>query len=225
MRRSYRDIFLSELTRLSRNGTALVGNGAFRKTLNWDQERYDRIKSQLLFERAIVLGKGKGGSLRVPVAPILKPRGLTVFIAYSHADGELQKELVKHLEPLRRLHRIEAWYDQRINPGDEWEKAIEANLTKADIILLLVSIDFINSRYCYEVELEKAMDRNARKEATVVPVILRRCQWQYMPFAKLQALPSNGTPINSWSDRDDALTNVAEGLLRVTDTLLPTESG
>ncbi len=66
-----------------------------------------------------------------------------MFVSYSHADEALKIELLKHLEPLRRLKLIDTWHDRQIKAGDDWDKNISANLESADIILLLISIDFI----------------------------------------------------------------------------------
>ena len=135
-------------------------------------------------------------------------------------DEELKNELVKHLEPLRRLNLIETWHDRKIKPGDEWDRLILGKLGKADIVLLLVSIDFINSAYCYDVELEDAMERHSRKEAVVIPIVLRNCLWSHTPFAKLQALPKDRRAVVAWPNRDEAFVNVAEGVQQVVETIL-----
>ena len=85
-------------------------------------------------------------------------------------------------------------------------------MENADIILILVSIDFINSKYCYDIELDRALERHAAGQCRVVPVILRGCLWQHAPFSKLQALPRDGKPATTWEDLDLALANVAEGI-------------
>jgi hypothetical protein len=85
---------------------------------------------------------------------------------------------------------------------------------------LLVSIDFINSKYCYEIELEKALDMHGEGRARVIPVILRNCMWQHTSFGKLQAVPKDGKPVTSWPDRDDALTSIAESIRQVAEELL-----
>jgi hypothetical protein len=83
--------------------------------------------------------------------------------------------------------------------------------------LLLVSIDFINSKYCYDIELEAAMERHSKGNAVVIPVILRSCFWHNTPFAKLQALPKDAKAISSWTDRDEALAAVAEGVRQIAE--------
>jgi hypothetical protein len=217
-RRSYGEIFLDKLREWSKGEQRLFGNRALRKDLRWDQARYDRIKSQLLAENRVILGRGKGGSVGLAEAPLSK--ALSMFIAYSHVDEELKNELLKHLEPLKRLGLINAWHDQRIKAGDEWDKSISKNLESANIVLLLVSIDFINSKYCSDVELVQALALHEAGQAVVVPVILRACLWQHSEFAKLQAVPKNAKPVCSWPNRDEALMNVADEIKKVADERL-----
>ncbi len=215
VRRTYRDIFLSALTELSDRGKQLVANRILRENLDWDNDRYRRVKEQLAEEGSLILGRGQGGTVGLAITP--GSRGLSLFVSYSHVDETLKNELMKHLEPLRRLHRIEDWHDRKIKAGDDWEKSIADSLATADIILLLVSIDFINSKYCYDVELETAMERHSKGEAVVIPIILRNCLWHHTPFAKLQALPKDGKAVRTWTDPDEALTAVAEGIRQIVE--------
>lgn len=78
-----------------------------------------------------------------------------------------------------------------------------------------MSVNFINSTYCYDIEMENAMELHDNREATVVPVMLRSCLWEHTPFSKLQALPQDAKAVTAWADRDEALTNVAAGIRRV----------
>jgi hypothetical protein len=221
-RRTYAEIFIDTLTDLSGDEPCLIGNRTLRKALDWDEDRYEMIKYQLYNEGQIILGRGKGGSVGLANAP--GSEALRLFISYSHVDQSRKNELVKHLEPLKRLNLVETWHDGVLKPGDEWEEEILDQLENADIILLLVSIDFINSEFCYDRELERALEPHSEGDAVVIPVILRSCHWQQTPFAKLQALPKEAKAINSWSDRDEAFTNVIEGIRSVAEELLASES-
>lgn len=136
-----------------------------------------------------------------------------IFICYARRDQPLLKELLSHLMPLQRQELIKIWSDIDINAGKDWEKEIEKHLNSAQIILLLVSPDFIKSDYCYSVEMKRAMERHERGEAIIVPVILRPVRWQGTPFAKIQALPTDVNPITMWPDRDAAFLNVIDGLV------------
>jgi hypothetical protein len=140
------------------------------------------------------------------------PRAVSVFYSYSHKDETYRDELEKHLSVMRRNGEIAAWHDRKISAGDNWKNCIDTNLEKADLILLLVSSDFLASTYCYEIEMERAMQLNHSGEARVIPIILRACDWFSAPFAKLQALPTNGEPISTWPDQDKAYHNVVAGI-------------
>lgn len=136
----------------------------------------------------------------------------TVFFSYSHADEALRDRLESHLSLLKREGSIEAWHDRRIVPGDEGDREIDEAIKRADVILLLVSSDFINSNYCYDIELAEAMRRHTTGEARVIPIILRHCDWKSAPFGKLQALPKNAKPIATWNDLDEAFLDVVTGI-------------
>ncbi|PSN18320.1 hypothetical protein C7271_13130 [filamentous cyanobacterium CCP5] len=92
------------------------------------------------------------------------------------------------------------------------------------MILLLISSDFIRSRYCQKVELAEAIKRHETGSARVVPIILRSCRWQIVPFGeellgKLQALPQPLKPVKSWTDQDEAFTSIVEGLEGIIEEL------
>ena len=135
-----------------------------------------------------------------------------VFVAYSREDEDLQKRLLKHLSALRREGLISVWYDRRITPGSDWQKEISKRLDDAGIVLLLISAGFIDSEYCYGVEMKRALERHESGEVLVVPVILRDVDWTKTPLGKLQALPTDGRAVTSWSNIDEAFADVARGL-------------
>ena len=140
------------------------------------------------------------------------PQPVKLFYSYSHSDEDFRKELEKHLSLMRRNGEIAGWHDRDISAGTDWKDSIDEHLESAQIILLLVSADFLASDYCYEIEVKRAMERHARGEARVIPIILRNCDWSSAPFAKLQALPRNARPIKSWGDPDEAYKDVATGI-------------
>lgn len=134
----------------------------------------------------------------------------TLFFSYSHKDESLRDELEVHLAILKREGSIEAWHDRKILAGDDLDHAIDAKLESADVILLLVSPDFLNSDYCYDVEVQRAMERHHQGSARVIAVILRPCDWQSTPFAKLLVTPTDGKAITKWPDRDEAFLDVVK---------------
>ncbi len=151
---------------------------------------------------------------------------LKVFYSYAHADAKQRLRLSKHLSILERIGLIRGWYDNEILPGDDFEKEIADKLGEADIVLLLISPDFVASKYCYEIELQMAMERHAKEEVRVLPIIIRPTPnaWKKLPAGKLllgslNALPTSGKPIPDWPTHDAGWANVAEGVERAAETL------
>ena len=135
-----------------------------------------------------------------------------IFISYAHKDEELRQELEKHLAELERQKIVATWSDEQIRPGEELDNAIEEELERADIILLLVSPDFLASTYCREIETVKALEQRKTRGAITIPVILRPCDWQRAPFGRLKALPKDGKPVVQYPSRDDAFLEIAKAL-------------
>ncbi|WP_068816313.1 TIR domain-containing protein [Phormidesmis priestleyi] len=138
-----------------------------------------------------------------------------VFFSYSHEDESLRDELAKHLKPLERQNKIEAWHDRKIDPGTDWREELDRQLNSADIILLLVSPSFVHSDFCYCTELEQARKRHDAGEACIIPIFLRPLDLEALegtPLQTLQGLPEPSKPITKWDNRDEALVLVARGI-------------
>jgi hypothetical protein len=150
----------------------------------------------------------------------MPPANLKVFLSYAHEDEAMKNELRKFLVNLIRSKQIEVWQDRELLPGSEWDDSIKMELARADIILLLISVDFNASEYIWDKELATAMERHEKGEARVIPIILRRCEWSDMPYAKLQALPENATPVSEYANRDNAYTEIARGIRRVVEGMM-----
>lgn len=144
-----------------------------------------------------------------------------VFFSYSHKDEGLRDQLEAHLAQLKNQGLIESWHDRRIVAGAEFGADISAAMEGADIILLLVSSDFLASSYCYSIEMTRAMERHEAGEARVIPVILRDCDWHPAPFGKLTAVPTDGKPVRSWPDIDQAFAVVAREVRKAVQTSTP----
>jgi TIR domain/NB-ARC domain len=148
---------------------------------------------------------------------------ISLFYSYSHRDEVLRDKLDTHLAFLRRSERITEWHDRKIGAGNDWRGQIDRRLAEADIILLLVSADFIASDYCWGEEMTKALERHQLGEARVIPVILRPCQWQKTPLRSLQAVPKDGKPISEWPSHDAALDDIAAAVEGTIADLQPIE--
>ncbi len=157
-------------------------------------------------------------SIQPPSGPV------TLFYSYAHEDEELRNQLDKHLRLLERRGLITSWHDREIHAGDDWAQKIDTYLENAQIILLLISADFLASDYCYDVELQRALERHSIGEAHVIPIILRPVDWkQDLTLSSLQALPTDGKPITTWPSPpyyDEAFEDIAQGIRQVVENLL-----
>src|SRR2546421_148066 len=139
-----------------------------------------------------------------------------IFFCYAHEDELILNKLKMHLVPLQRQGLIDVWIDREISAGMEWEQEISKHMNEAQIILLLISPNFMVSDYCYGIEMRRMIERHERGEARVIPIILRPVHWVAAPFGKLQALPRDAIPVTSsrWHNWDEAFFNVAEGIYK-----------
>jgi len=137
-----------------------------------------------------------------------------IFFSYAHKDEQLMNRVRQQLIVFEREGYIIKKYDRDIRPGQEWEGVLDEDLNHSKIILLFASPDFIESQYCYNIEMKIALRRHEAGDAIVIPIILRPCAWQNAPFGKLQALPKDGKPITEWDNLDRVTLDVAEGIMR-----------
>lgn len=139
------------------------------------------------------------------------------FISYSHEDSELLEKLIVHLAALKRESLIDTWTDKEIHAGGVIDDHVDAAMEEAQLFLLLVSASFIHSDYCYAKEFTRAQERHAAGEATIVPIIVRECDWKIPALRKFKALPKDGKAIISrhWHTPDEAFADVASGLRKL----------
>lgn len=157
----------------------------------------------------------------VAIVEIMNP--VDIFISYSHRDEAFRDDLVAHLASLRRSGLIRDWHDRCIQAGDSWKGAIDENLEKAQIVLLLVSAQFLASNYCFDVEMKRALERRTQGQTRVIPIIVRPCDWNTTPIGALQALPKDAKPVVEWQSVDAAWTDVVRGIRLIVETLVRTQ--
>jgi hypothetical protein len=144
--------------------------------------------------------------------PVERAAPLRVFVSYAHVDEPMRIELGKHLSVLEREGLVAAWHDRMITPGADWANEIDSAIERSEIVLLLVSADFVHSRYCYEIEMRQALERHRSGLAVLIPVLLRPVAAGAMPFANLQGLPPDMNPVTEWHNRDSAYVKIVEGV-------------
>lgn len=148
----------------------------------------------------------------------------SVFLSYSHKDENLRDALESHLAMLKREGSITLWHDRELLAGDEIDQTISSYLLTSDIIILLVSSDFLSSYYCYEREMLVALERHRSGSAKLIPIILKPCDWASAPFSKAIVLPKNGKPLVSWANIDEAFLDIVTSLRKVLTRDFPKSS-
>lgn len=145
----------------------------------------------------------------------MKAAPLKTFIIYARADAEYKRELLLHLKPLIVSKLLTVWHDGNILPGEDWERAIKTELKASELVIVLVSIESLNSDFIQTEELRTALEQLDAGQTRVVPVVVSPCAWKFDPvLSKLQALPTYTNkgifPVSLWSNRDHAWTTIVE---------------
>jgi hypothetical protein len=140
---------------------------------------------------------------------------LKIFYCYAQDDSKYRRNLEKHLSSLRRSLLITTWYDRQIQVGVNWQQEIDPHLETADIILPLVSNDFLRSDYCSGAEMKRALERHNAGDAYVLPILVRPVDWDTTVLKDLAVLPTGGKPASMWPDMDEVLLDVTIGIERI----------
>jgi hypothetical protein len=126
-----------------------------------------------------------------------------LFICYARGDSDELQEIRKWLHP-RMISEIEVWYDGDIEVGTDWDLSIKQNLSSSDIVLLLVSNNFLISDYINNIELKKALEGHRNNSKKVIPLFIKDCLRDNDPDIKsLQGFPREGRFIFKEGEPDD----------------------
>ncbi len=105
-----------------------------------------------------------------------------IFISYSHLDIKFARAFHKNLTAmLSGQHEIgyrpeDIFFDRgTLNAGDAWSDSIEKALREVEVLILLVSLNSISSKFCIPREASAA----AQRGALIIPVILTMCSWKH----------------------------------------------
>jgi CheY-like chemotaxis protein len=147
-----------------------------------------------------------------------------IYISYSRRDEAFLHKLHDHLRPLEARKLTHIFYDQLIEAGKPWAAELRAQLANSDVALFLVSPDSIMSEFITE-EIGQALALRDSRGLRVIPVLLRPCEWERTPLGHFTALPTNGTPVTSWTDEEVAFSAIAWGIEQVVTSVLTEQPG
>ncbi len=193
-----------------------------------DHSEWGKIYSKITYAALAILSEAApADSSSKPADPIPPKAGpavqaqtLRLFLSYARADAALKQRLDVHLAGLKRSGKISTWKDNDIELGADWDQTIKQQLAEAEIILLLISPDFMASDYIWGVEIEAAMKRQREGSALIIPIFLKDTDWKDTPFAKLQGLPRDGKAVNQYPDPEPVLAAIAKEIRAAIDKKL-----
>lgn len=139
---------------------------------------------------------------------------MKAFISYSHQDSEMLTLLHKHLTQLQRDSIISAWTDRDIKAGGKLDQNISSALDNSAIFIALLSPDYLASNYCYEKEFKKALEMQAQG-MLIIPVIVEPCDWLNTPFKDFKALPTDGKPVSTWENKNNAFLDIIQNIRKL----------
>ena len=145
---------------------------------------------------------------------------IALFCSYSHKDIQYKNQFETVISTLQLHGLIKTWSDAQVVPGKSISAAIQAKLPESDIFVSLFSPDYLASKECLK-EWDRAKELESNGQLVYrVPIILRDCAWlNFLATDDVKVLPSDGTPITSYPNRDSAWQEVYEGIKTVVDSL------
>jgi len=132
----------------------------------------------------------------------------------SETDKKFLIALKNQLSPVLEKEQLVNWYDKDIVAGDNGDRQYINNLEDAEIIILLLSSDFLSNSFCSNVVLKKAIGRDSQNTARVIPVIIRPCLWKETELENFTVLPKNEKPVTQHPDQDQILLEIAADILK-----------
>jgi tetratricopeptide (TPR) repeat protein len=125
-------------------------------------------------------------------------RGPTLFISYSHKDEEWKDLLVTQLGVLSQQGFLDLWDDRRIVAGDNWQEEIEQAINAASLAVLLISANFLTSKFILEEEIPRLLTRRAKEGVRVIPLMIKHCAWKTVGWlSQMQVRPKDARPLSA----------------------------
>jgi hypothetical protein len=142
----------------------------------------------------------------------------SIFISYSHKDEEWKDRVVTHLRVLEMEGMLDVWDDRRIEAGDDWFPEIENAINSASIAILLVSANFLTSKFIREEEVSRLLERRTKDGVRVIPLIVKPCAWTQVKWlSSIQGRPKDGRPLSAGNENqiDTDLAALAEEIAKI----------
>jgi hypothetical protein len=153
------------------------------------------------------------------------PGTINFFISFAEKDGVFRDHLLEQIQVFEKEELNVKFGYAPITPGMEYRKDIEEQLSTCDIILLIISPEYLASKFVTGSAMRRAIERHRAGKACVIPIIARPVDWTSSFLSQLRCLPRNAKPITEWRQRDDAYVDVVQGIRAAIESLQAKRAG
>lgn len=158
----------------------------------WQDER---------FRSALNIEPNKASIKKNPSENLSSP--LLILISYAHEDSDWLTELKKNLKPFIRVSSMKVWDDTAIPVGSDWKLKIMNTISSTKAAVLLVSHNYLDSDFIYEVELPAIFDAAKEGHLKILWFTLDSCAYDKISLlVKCQALAKPDQPLVNLNEAD-----------------------
>lgn len=143
-----------------------------------------------------------------------------VYLSSSNEDSCYRQKLIVNLAGLKREGKIKLLNNCEISPGILWKEQILQWLEEAELVLFLVSSDFIASDFIFDVEIKRILERKQDGKVNIIPIIIRPCDFESLSLCSFQTLPLNKIPVSVWKNKDEAWLEIIIQIKKVVQAII-----
>ncbi len=140
----------------------------------------------------------------------MQPIKIKIFFSFAPQDKIAMDKLEAHLSMLKYNGQIEIWHAGKITAGMDRDRERSIQLQRADIVLLLVSSDYLASHQCYEVEATQVVQMANAGIVHVGWIPFRHVMHGDAVFSAYPSLLKDGKFIRDWPDKDKPLHQICQ---------------
>jgi len=141
----------------------------------------------------------------------------SIFISYSHADKHWLDKIKTALStlPYEGLD-LDTWDDNKIAAGTLWRTEIDNAIQKARVAILIISNEFLASKFIQENELPPLLAKIQNNGTRILPIIAKKCRFVQSRIGQYQAVNDPNRPLNALKEyeQDEEIYKLTESIVQ-----------
>jgi hypothetical protein len=139
----------------------------------------------------------------------------SVFVSYARKDRKWVDELLTFLTPWIREKRVDLWDDSRIRSGAKWQTEIKRAIHEATVAVLLVTKNFLASKFIADRELPILLDRACKEQVRLKWIAVGHSGVEATALQDFQAVNDPKHPLDTLAraQRDKAMVDIAKDIV------------